>query len=61
MPPENTLRKVAHDNAVYDPATEMNKIQYWQFHNQVVAENVAEFSYDFMTPDTALFELIEKQ
>jgi len=44
VPPETTLRKAAHENVIYDPATEMNKIQYWNFHNQVIADAVVAFA-----------------
>jgi hypothetical protein len=44
VPPETTLAKAAHENVVYDPTTEMAKIQYWRFHNELIADAVLHFS-----------------
>jgi len=44
VPGESTLQHAAHENVVYDPATEMDKIQYWRFHNGVVADAVLHFA-----------------
>jgi len=44
VPGESTLREAAHDNVIYDPATEMDKIQYWRFHNHIVAEAILHFA-----------------
>ena len=44
VPAETTLRKAAHENVIYDPATEMEKIQYWRFHNEVIADAILHFA-----------------
>ena len=44
VPSESVLRKAAHENVIYDPATEMEKIQYWTFHNWVIADAVLQFA-----------------
>jgi hypothetical protein len=44
VPAESALKKAAHENVIYDPATEMDKIQYWRFHNEVIAEAVLHFA-----------------
>ncbi len=44
VPGESTLRKAAHENVIYDPATEMQKIQYWRFHNEIIADAVLHFA-----------------
>ncbi len=44
VPPESSLKKAAHENVVYDPATEMDKIQYWRFHNEVIADAILHFA-----------------
>ncbi len=44
VPAETTLRKAAHENVIYDPATETEKIQYWRFHNEIVADAVLNFA-----------------
>lgn len=43
-PPESRLRQAAHENVIYDPATESDKICYWQFHNGVIADAVLHFA-----------------
>ena len=44
VPAESALKKAAFENVIYDPATEMEKIQYWRFHNEVIAEAVLHFA-----------------
>jgi len=44
VPGESTLRKAVHENVIYDPATEMEKIQYWRFHNEIIADAVLNFA-----------------
>ncbi len=44
VPAESALMKAAHENVIYDPATESDKIQYWRFHNEVIAEAVLHFA-----------------
>lgn len=44
VPAESALKQAAFENVIYDPATEMEKIQYWRFHNEVIAEAVLHFA-----------------
>ncbi len=44
VPAESALKKAAFENVIYDPATEMDKIHYWRFHNEVIAEAVLHFA-----------------
>lgn len=44
VPAESALKKAAFENVIYDPATEMEKIQYWRFHNEVIAEAILHFA-----------------
>jgi hypothetical protein len=44
VPGETSLAKAAHENVVYDPATEMEKIQYWRFHNEIIASAILQFA-----------------
>jgi len=44
VPPENELGKARHDNAIYDPAVEPEKIYYWRFHNEIVASALLHFA-----------------
>ena len=44
VPGESTLRQTAHENVIYDPAVEPEKIHYWQFHNQVIADAILHFA-----------------
>lgn len=44
VPAESALRRAAHENVVYDPATEPEKIHYWRFHNEVIADAVLHFA-----------------
>jgi len=44
VPAESALQKAAHENVVYDPATEPEKIEYWRFHNAVIADAVLHFA-----------------
>ncbi len=44
VPGESSLRVAAHENVVYDPQTEMEKIQYWRFHNEVIADAILHFA-----------------
>jgi hypothetical protein len=44
VPGESTLPQAAHEDVIYDPATEMDKIQYWRFHNEIIADAVLHFA-----------------
>jgi len=44
VPAESALKEAAHENVIYDPATEMDKIQYWRFHNEIIADAVLHFA-----------------
>ncbi|MCE5345565.1 MAG: hypothetical protein LLG13_04640 [Bacteroidales bacterium] len=44
VPDESTLKLAAHEDVIYDPETEMSKIQYWRFHNEVIADAVLHFA-----------------
>ncbi|MGI6573107.1 MAG: hypothetical protein ACOX19_06785 [Fermentimonas sp.] len=44
VPGESLLRTAAHENVIYDPETEMHKIQYWRFHNEVIADAILHFA-----------------
>lgn len=44
VPSESALRKAAHENVVYDPAVESEKIHYWRFHNQLIADALLHFA-----------------
>lgn len=39
-----TLRTAAFENLVYDPAKERQKIDYWRFHNSVIADAILSFA-----------------
>jgi hypothetical protein len=43
-PSETELFKAAHENVIYDPATEAEKIAYWQFHNETIADAILFFA-----------------
>ena len=38
------IRTAAFENLVYDPAKERHKIDYWRFHNSVVADAILSFA-----------------
>lgn len=42
-PPETDLAVAAIDNLLYDPVTESDKIDYWRFHNDVIADALLGF------------------
>ena len=44
VPSESSLNSAAHENVIYDPEAEMNKIQYWSFHNEVIASSIIHFA-----------------
>ena len=44
VPAESALKKAAHENVIYDPETESDKIHYWRFHNAVIAEAILHFA-----------------
>ncbi len=44
VPAETSLAKAAFENVIYDPATEADKIQYWRFHNGVIADAILHFA-----------------
>lgn len=43
-PSETALSMAAFENAVYDPATESDKIDYWRFHNSIAADAILHFA-----------------
>ena len=43
-PSEAELPKAAFENALYDPATEADKIDYWRFHNSIAADAILHFA-----------------
>ena len=45
MPAAADLRKAAFEGVIYDPATEAKKIDYWRFHNSLVADALLEFAH----------------
>ncbi len=44
-PTESDLASGAFEGTVYDPATEQEKIDFWKFHNWIMAEGVLHFSH----------------
>jgi len=44
VPSESSLQIASHENVIYDPQTEMHKIQYWRFHNEIIADAVLHFA-----------------
>ncbi len=38
VPDQEAIGTAAFENLVYDPATEQDKIDYWRFHNAIVAD-----------------------
>lgn len=44
QPDHITLATAAFDGTVYDPATEMAKIDWWRFHNSAVADALLFFA-----------------
>lgn len=44
VPSEGSLGTAAHEDLVYNPETEMEKIHYWRFHNEVIADAILHFS-----------------
>ena len=44
VPDEASLSHAAFDGAIYDPATEGDKIDYWRFHNSIPADAVLHFA-----------------
>ena len=44
VPCESALGRAVHENVIYDPATEMEKIQYWRFHNAVIADAILHYA-----------------
>lgn len=45
VPAETDLAKAAFENVMYDPATESDKIDYWRFHNWIVADALLDFAH----------------
>ena len=43
-PSESALAKGAFEGTMYDPATEREKIDFWKFHNWIIADGVLDFS-----------------
>ena len=44
VPHFQTLVKAAFDGNLYDPVTESDKIDYWKFHNGVIADGILTFA-----------------
>ena len=44
VPASSSLQKATLEDVVYDPATELNKIKYWQFHNEMIVTAMLEFA-----------------
>ena len=44
VPSESALKKAAHEGVIYDPGTEREKIEYWRFHNRVIADAILHFA-----------------
>lgn len=45
VPPcAETLSRAAFENVLYDPATEAEKIDWWRFHNGVIADAILRFA-----------------
>lgn len=45
VPAETDLAKASFENVMYDPATEADKIDYWRFHNGIVADALLDFAH----------------
>ena len=45
VPSAAALRKAAFEGVVYDPANEGAKIDYWRFHNALVADTLLDFAH----------------
>ena len=46
VPSAASLRRAAFEGVVYDPATEGDKIDYWRFHNALMADTLLEFAHE---------------
>lgn len=44
VPDQIAIHRAAFENLVYDPATEQDKIDYWKFHNSLVADALLSFA-----------------
>ena len=44
VPDQTKIGTAAFENLVYDPATEQDKIDYWRFHNSVIADALLAFA-----------------
>jgi hypothetical protein len=44
VPAEGVLNIASHENIIYDPVTESEKIHYWQFHNEVISDAILHFT-----------------
>ncbi len=44
VPDQTKIGTAAFENLVYDPATEQDKIDYWRFHNTVIADALLAFA-----------------
>jgi hypothetical protein len=49
VPGESSLQIASHENVIYDPQTEMHKIQYWRFHNGVIADAILHYAKEART------------
>lgn len=44
VPDEASLSIAAFENTIYSPSQEMDKIQYWRFHNEIIATALLDFA-----------------
>ena len=44
VPDQTKIGTAAFENLVYDPATEQDKIDYWRFHNSIIADALLAFA-----------------
>ena len=44
VPDQIAIHRAAFENLVYDPVTESDKIDYWRFHNEVIASALLSFA-----------------
>ena len=49
IPPYQSLSLAAFDGQLYDPETESDKINYWKFHNGVIADGILTFAHEART------------
>ncbi len=44
VPDQVAIHRAAFENLIYDPATEADKIDYWRFHNETIADALLGFA-----------------